>query len=196
MTDKKNFTPEDIAKAKALYESGAAPVAALRDVFGLSDSAIRRRIQKWGWARPGRPTTKSKSVAKAKRPRTSDRRSPRATMPKPTGATAAPRSAIARAVEEKPPADTASLIAALRHALEAEIAAVRGRIDAGAATDANARALSSFARTLSVLRALETTKNDGAAHEADITLDLADLRRELARRIDLLRDERDAAETS
>ena len=180
MTFEDNYAPERLARAKAQYRSGEASVAALAESLGLTPGAMRWRIRKWRWTRAAPP---KKAQAKQM---------------------AAPTSPTRARPEPARGADTKSLIVAVRHALEGEIAALQERIaqgaasDAqGAASDANARTLASLARTLSVLRAIETEKDGENAYDDDkAPLDLAELRRELARRIDLLREQRNAADPS
>lgn len=172
--------PEALARAKELYETGGATVAALAGMLGLSKDAFYRRVKKWGWAR--------KSSGRGEQ---SAARKPAPRKPAPRPAASPPPVLPAR------PADTQTLIVAVRHALEGELAALRARGGEAGASDANARTLASLARTLSVLRALETDKDGGSADDENAgPLDLAELRRELARRIDLLREQRAAADPS
>jgi hypothetical protein len=71
----------------------------------------------------------------------------------------------------------------------------RDKGENGGSGDANARTLASLARTLSVLRGLEAeAENASQDSDADAPpLDLAELRHELARRLDRLRRARDAS---
>lgn len=180
MTRTQEPPPETLARAKELYETGGATVAALAEMLGLSKDAFYRRVKKWGWARKG-AGGKRAGDKRAGKPRAARKPAPRTAPP--------PSASQAR------PADTQSLIAAVRHALEGELAALRARSGETGAADGNARTLASLARTLSVLRALETDKDGGNADDENAgPLDLAELRRELARRIDLLREQRAAAD--
>ncbi len=181
----------DLAQAKHLYESGAASIAATAALLGLTESALRWRARKWGWTRKPRGKNAQGKSTRGKNARGKSARAPAAGK-----ATTAPASPAAMAPAPRP-ADTQTLIGAVRHVLEAEIASLRARSGEPDAADANARTLNSLARTLSVLRGLENEKDGGHADDENAgPLDLAELRRELARRIDLLRQQRAVADPS
>jgi hypothetical protein len=154
--------------------------------LGLTLSALRWRAAKWGWTRPT-----------ARRPKRRPRPAAKTAKPSPAKPSPAKPAAAKSSPAEAPPADFNALTGAVRSAVEAEIVALQARVAAGEGGEATARTLASLARTLSALSQIENKAGQDAAHDDNAPpLDLAQLRRELAERLDRLREQRRPSETS
>lgn len=201
MADDPAPSPDQIARLKRRYEKTDEKLADIAVDEGVTLRLIGALRRQHGWRlRSARGNTKS-----------SGRRKPAATK-KAVATRAKPRApAPARArqadvgLSQPPPGvvDMPTLIARIRAQLEGALATAQAR-GPEADPDDTARLMASLTRTLQSLRALEKdTTQDGRRQDgrrqddrrddgADAPpLDLAELRRELARRIDLLRQERE-----
>ncbi len=187
MAVKETLSPERIERLRRRYEDTVEPLAAIAADEGLTPTQLQALRREFEWrprnARKAKPPArKIVHKAKSKRPAA---RPKKAAAPKP-----APR-------ETPPPGvvDMATLIARIRTQLESALHAAQAR-DPGVDPEETARLMNSLTRTLQMLRALEkdTDKDDRRDDGSDEPpIDLAELRRELARRIDLLRHQRDGA---
>jgi len=189
------LSPEKFMRLKRRYEANEetlAAIAADEDVTPQSLMALRREHD---WRpRSARRTNKvregkaaAKSARKSRGPGSGRTKKPKATQEAPPAARASP----------PPPGvvDMPTLIARIRAQLEGALAAAQER-GPDADPDETARLMASLTRTLQSLRALEkdTTQDERAGDGKEaLPLDLAELRRELARRIDLLREDREGA---
>ncbi|MFO1136504.1 MAG: hypothetical protein U1E30_15105 [Rhodoblastus sp.] len=214
MATKDKFSADRIARLKHRYEETDQTVAAIARDEGLSERQLHALKRNEGWRarsaiRPAgkkasdRKSTAKKSAAKKSTDKKSAAKQPSArqsTAGRPTAeAGRAPASPKPRTVSKPPPGvvDTPTLIARIRAQLEGALETAQER-GPEADPDATARLMASLTRTLQSLRALEKdTTQDGRRQDdrrddgADAPpLDLAELRRELARRIDRLREER------
>lgn len=52
---KKTFAPEDVARARALYEGGTASLDEVAASLGVARRTLGRRIGEWGWTRRAAP---------------------------------------------------------------------------------------------------------------------------------------------
>lgn len=159
---------EKIAQAKLLYDSGVTPIAEILKLLGMSDAQFRTFRKNNDW--PLRPS------ACARKP----------------------------APDETPPAaktahDTDGLIARIEDAVEREFARAEVALEKHApkTIEASARTLASLVKTLAELKRMrreagETKENDDAdgAGDDEPPRELAELRAELARRLERLRGER------
>ena len=194
--------PEQIARIKLRYESGADDVADIARDEGFSKDQIYAMRRRFHWAARAAPRScasgaGTRAKAAVNKARTKAAKKKRAPNQKKKGS-----SARAREPERSPDAppgtsDVMALVHRLRVALEEELAALQAR--AAAATPAEretrARTLASLTRSLASLRAIEAsaTKAGEVSGQPDDEppLDLAELRRELSRRLDVLREERE-----
>jgi hypothetical protein len=159
---------EKIAQARLLYDAGA-PIAEILALLGLSVGRFRRFREAKGW--PLRPSA-------CARPKGGDAPAP------------APR------------ADPGRLIARLEDAVEREFARAETALDKQApkTAEASARTLATLVKALAELKRLrgsadaareEAASDDDDAPDDDAPpRDLAELRAELARRLERLRGER------
>lgn len=162
---------EKIAQAKLLYDAGVAPIADILKLLGMSAGRFRLFRQKHDWPMRAR----------------------RGAAPVTTEAS-------------KPPAPSTSLIARLEDAVEREFAHAEAALakHAPKTTEQSARTLASLVRTLGELKRMrreadvsedamrETHDPDGGADESCLDQpprELAELRAELARRLERLRGE-------
>lgn len=175
-----------IKRARAMYDANEVSLGEIARVLKMHVSTFRKRREEWGW--PPRPAKRAATAPPAIE----------APAAPPDEAQAIIESAIARAAAPGEVRSHAQLVTAVRRAVEGELAAIEQKQASGErGGDAIARALASLARTLSVLRGLEAEQTDAARtgpDDADAPpLDLAELRHELARRLDRLGRARDPA---
>ncbi|PLX39053.1 MAG: hypothetical protein C0606_00460 [Hyphomicrobiales bacterium] len=155
----------DWASLRVAYEGGAEPVAALCRRFGVSAGRLYRRARKEDWQR--RSTRKAdETTASVVVPAVPDR------LP-PLGA-----------------AERRNLIERLYRACEVQIAEVESRFLAegteGRPREADAKHLGALVQTLSKLTDLDAANRETCEAETEPTVDLDELRAELARRLDRL----------
>jgi hypothetical protein len=166
---------EKIAQAKLLYDAGIAPIADILKLLGMSAGRFRRFRQEHDW-----PMRASACAPRDAAPVTMD--------------------------ASKPPAP--SLIARLEDAVEREFAHAEAALakHAPKTIEASARTLASLVKTLGELKrmrrdaeasqdgARDDDDRDGAAEAGtdEPPRELAELRAELARRLERLRAERPA----
>lgn len=162
--------PETRERARRLYEGGLVPQADIALMLGLTDTTLRRRIIRWGWARRGHEIPDGP---------------PPAAMP----ATFQP------CAEEVGAYDRRSTIERVRCAVDREIAAVEAALSRlGSLTrrvpesERAARTLASLVKTLTELKRLETASDEGEADDGPADID--EFRRDLARRLHGLRESR------
>lgn len=190
MTIQKEIPPEQIARIKIRYcESRLTPVADIAREEGVTESQIYRLRRRFDW-----PTRTAVGKDILERSIAHEKAISEANQKIAAGERGLARDERGRFLKAAPAPedgkfDADLLVRALRSALRSELEAAQARTNeqTSAAAAANARALASLAQTLTKVREFET--RDGAAAEA-APLDLAELRRELARRIERLRAER------
>ncbi|MBI3274600.1 MAG: hypothetical protein HYZ60_01290, partial [Methylocystis sp.] len=160
---------EKIAQAKLLYEAGVAPIADIVKTLGMSAGQFRAFRQKRGWP------MRASACARREKP------------------------TAAKAGAAKP---SRSLIARLEEAVEREFAHAEAALakHTPKTIEASARTLASLVRTLAELKRMrrEADPSEGARDDDDGATDesldqpprqLAELRAELARRLQRLRGE-------
>lgn len=169
--------PEEIARAKHLYEDTAVPVADIALSLGLGQTTFMKRVKLWDWKPRNLRLAELDAAAKAEVPVEEIRE------------IAAP----AKKTLEK-----MSLLARVRAAVESEIVAIENvlsRVEAARlrSSDAEraARTLATLVRTLKELTALEKpdakTGGEGQPESSDEFRDLDEFRSKLAERLDRLR---------
>jgi hypothetical protein len=166
----KNISPQrdKIAQAKLLYDAGA-PLAEITKLLGMTDWRFRCFRESNGWP-------KRASACKRK----ADGQTSPATQVK--------------------PADPARLIARLEDAVEREFARAEAALEKQApkTIEASARTLATLVKTLAELKRMrrdaDETKEDATRSDDDASdeppRELAQLRAELARRLERLRGDR------
>ena len=156
--------PDVLAKARALFESGGSVTRVAR-LLGMSPTTFKRRLVDWRWQ------ANLQSSA-------------------PVVASATEKSASEIF-------DTRRAASELCHVLETEIATLKNTDPKSKqGSEAKARTIASFARALAVLRGIENANADVTRADDETgqpPLDLAELRRELARRLDRLREDGETA---
>ena len=191
--------PEQIARIRLRYESSADAVADIARDEGFSKDQIYAMRRRFHWAPRATPQSRAGARAKAgvNKARAKAARNKRTAKPN-NAAGSAPARKRARSSDAPPgTSDVMALVQRLRVALEEELAALQTRAaDAPPAErETRARTLASLTRSLASLRAIEasTTKAGEASGQPDdeLPLDLAELRRELSRRLDVLREDRE-----
>lgn len=163
---------EKIAQAKLLYDAGVAPIADIAKLLGMSPGQFRAFRQAKAW-----PMRASPIKARAKDAPAQDGKPQRASSP------------------------SRSLIARLEDAVEREFAHAEEALAKRApkTIEASARALASLVRTLAELKRMRREADpsyegardddDGATDSDPHPRELAELRAELARRLERLRGE-------
>lgn len=157
-----------VAQAKLLYDAGA-PLLEITKLLGMSDSQFRSFRERNGWPKRASACKRKASVGKAPEP-----------SPK--------------------PADPERLIARLEDAVEREFARAEAALEKNAPKTiaASARTLATLVKTLAELKRMRReggeTKEDATGPDDDVSDEpprqLAELRAELARRLERLRGER------
>lgn len=160
---------EKIAQAKLLYDSGVTPIGEILELLGMSVGQFRRFRETHGWP------LRASACAPRKR---------------------------ATGVSAKKPRDARGLIARLEEAVEQEFARAEAALakHAPKTIEASARTLASLVKTLAELKRIRRENEDsgnGAEDDSDEAAserggdapprELAELRAELARRLERLR---------
>ncbi len=168
--------PDRVAQARLLYDAGVAPVADVAKLLGMSESRFRAFRQANGWPLRASPIRARGNDAAAE-----SGKPPRALSP------------------------SRSLIARLEDAVEREFAHAEEALAKRTpkAIETSARTLASLVRTLAELKRMSRdadSSHEGAREDDDGATDesrfdqpprqLAELRAELARRLERLRGER------
>jgi len=163
---------EKIAQAKLLYDAGVTSIAEIIKLLGMNDSQFRRFREINGW--PMRASA------------------------------CAPKKKSASEIQRLPTKDAGGLIARLEDAVEREFARAEAALEKHApkTIEASARTLATLVKTLAELKRMRREANetkDGHRDDNDECADaahdeppreLAELRAELARRLERLRGER------
>lgn len=197
---KKEFTPEQIAQGRWMYEKSGVPIHDIAAFFGIARNTLHNRINEWGWEKrrydapvqpdrrlPVRPDTPAPGEP-AGVDAASDQSAPR---DPPTREPAPPLRLIGKIARDAPVAERTALALRLQSAVERELSAIDrvlatlGRADSLEAERA-ARVLASLARTLREIVTLSTPESaaDDDADDDAIPRDMDEFRRELARRMD------------
>ena len=168
------LSQDAIGEARALFDDGHS-LASIAAHLELHPATLARGRKAWAW--PARRRKSRVKPAQAKSPKQ---------------AAKAKTSATAGLAEQgtETCVDTVRLLRAVRRAVAHELK----QLGEGATGEARARTLASLTRTLDALRSVEgQIRNEGtdAGRDADEPpVDIAELRRELARRLDRLRGAR------
>ncbi|MBX3528309.1 MAG: hypothetical protein KF904_19075 [Rhodoblastus sp.] len=185
MASSDTLSPEKIERIRARYEARDETIAAICADEGVNEKTLHALRRKLEWRPRSKALQKAAAGGRKPTPRKAKATARRAPAKKP---------AKARPVSAPPPGavDMPTLIARIRRQLQGALEAAQERGPA-ADPDKTANLMASLTRTLQTLRALEkdTTQDERRDDGSDAPpLDLAELRRELARRIDLLRQDR------
>lgn len=184
MVAKKQFTPEQLAEAKRLYEQTLAPVDDIAAMLGLSRTPFYRRVKEYGWrGRRARVATFQFARALA-----GTAVAPVAPVPAPADQ---PRADIMVPADPISPQQRYGLAQRIMSAAERELDAIERILEKVAPndhleTEYGARTVASISRTLREIAALNTPDEVTPSDEADndpIPLDIDEFRNELARRI-------------
>ena len=171
--------PDEIARARILYETTEMPMEDIARMLGMSKRTLNSRVKLWGWT-----------------PRRSRFR----------GLDAAASSQVAEIVALAKPdmaiLEKETLIDRVRAAVEREIVAIEAvltRVESASLRSADAeraaRTLATLVKTLREVAALqrdEKPETEKGEAEADEFRDLEEFRTELAERLDRIRRSRDA----
>jgi aminoglycoside phosphotransferase (APT) family kinase protein len=165
--------PEDIARARALYETTSVPVHDIAKMLGIGTTTFMKRVKLWKWRPRNRRLAELDAAAKAE----------------------VPVEEIRKIAEEQMIVlSQASLIERIRSAVEREIVAIENVLAAAESArlrspDAEraARSLSALVKTLREVNTLEKAGAENDEPEKDQFRDLDDFRRELVARLDRLR---------
>lgn len=172
--------PEEIERARILYETTAMPMDDIASLLGITRRTLASRVKLWGWE--GRDSRFHGLDEAAKK------------QIREISEIAGPAIAVA---------ENETLIDRVRAAVEREIVAIEAvlaRVEGARlrSSDAEraARTLATLVKTLREVAALqrdEKPETEKGAAEADEFRDLEEFRAELAERLDRLRRERDAS---
>ncbi len=201
-----DLPPETIRRLKRRYANPAETLAAIAADEGLEPKDLQALQRTLGWKtraarKAAAATTKRPARAAGKRAVSKKAAVTKKAAPKARAAGPEPAPGQARKRDAPPPVpppgavDMPTLIARIRAQLEAALRTAQAQGD-DKDPEETARLMNSLTRTLQMLSALEKdTNQDGRQGDGSdvLPLDLAELRRELARRIDLLRDDREGA---
>ena len=184
------LSPDIVAQAKLLYDAGVTPLAEVRAMLGMNERAFRSFRESEGWRLRPSPIRRKSAPALA-----------RESAPQES----APQEPTEKESIEKEPSksDSRSLIARLEEAVEREFLRAEAMLATGGAKAApktmetSARVLASLVRSLAELKRMN--RDAGAAREEDgrgkdafddePPRQLAELREELARRLERMCDE-------
>ena len=181
-TPRIEIAPERIADGKRLYESTLTPVPDIAAMMGVSRRTLERRIVEWGWVLRSAP-------------RHATDRALVAAVPAAPTVSAQPQIISGTPVS---PEMRLALAARIHHSVERGLDAVDrvldkvGPADEGGA-ERSARTLAAIARTLREIALFTQPDEVTPPDDADvdiIPLDMDELRRELARRINAFVDAR------
>jgi len=197
-----NLSSETIERLKRRYEESDEKLVAIAAEEGIAPARLQALRREYGWRARSARTPKSKEISR-KVERSATRKATRKTPARRKTGTGAKRAASSkrskppRRATARPPGvvDVPTLIVRIRAQLEGALESAQTR-GPKADPDETARLMNSLTRTLQMLRALEkdTDRNERRDDGSDAPpLDLAELRRELARRIDQLRQDRESA---
>ena len=181
-------TPDAIARLRERYDAGD-PTAELARVLGITESTFWKWRKQWGW--PMRHASPARMIAQTPKPKRklSDVSPEPSDDPVATADDTDVAAALAALDEGADAPSNERIAAALRRALYAELAVLLAGSGSKRGSEARARALASIGRTLTLLGA---TKDIGPeSDDADAPpVDVAELRRELARRLHLISEAR------
>lgn len=195
---KKTFTPEQIEAARRLYENPQTPVDDVAASLGIARGTLKSRIEEWGWPKrrtgppvpPANKTGSSENARVARRLRVTSK----ATKKKQRAQTRARPPSIAPALTT-PEALAVRVQRVVERELDAidSVLSVLGVADSADA-ERSARTLASLARALTEVMRLSAPEQTPDPDEDDaMPRDLDEFRRELARRIEALAAEAEAA---
>ncbi|MFO1167567.1 MAG: hypothetical protein U1E19_05525 [Rhodoblastus sp.] len=193
MADDPAPSPDQIARLKRRYEKTDERLADIAADEGVTMRLIGALRREHGWRLR---SARGKATSRGRRKPAATKKAA-ATRAKPRTPTPARARQVDAGLSQPPPGvvDMPTLIARIRAQLEGALATAQAR-GPEADPDDTARLMASLTRTLQSLRALEKdTPDDGRRGDGPdaLPLDLAELRRELARRIDLLREDREGS---
>lgn len=171
--------PEEIARARALYEGTDIPLRDIAKLLGIDRSTLVRRIKKWGWIPRNAHLRRLDAAAKAGIPL---------------------QEMIALAAPEVATIEKETLIDRVRSAVEREIVAIEAvlsRVEGARLRSADAeraaRTLATLVKTLREVAALqrdEKPEDEKGEGSEDEFRDIEEFRTELAERLDRLRRSR------
>jgi aminoglycoside phosphotransferase (APT) family kinase protein len=173
----KVIPPEDVAKARVLYETTSVSVHDIAKMLGIGTTTFMKRVKLWQWVRRNRRLAELDAAAKANVP-----------VEKIRKLAARPKAAL----------DRAALIARIRGAVLREVAAIEQSLATAESMQLRSpdreRAARALASLLKTLRETDTLEQALGAKEAEQEQeegqfrDLDEFRRELVARLDRMRD--------
>lgn len=191
---KKTFTPEQIEAARRLYENPQTPVDDVAASLGIARGTLKSRIEEWGWPKrrtgppvpPANKTGSSENARVARRLRVTSK----ATKKKQRAQTRARPPSIAPTPE--------ALAVRVQRVVERELDAIDSVLSVLGVADSadaerSARTLASLARALTEVMRLSAPEQTPDPDVDAMPRDLDEFRRELARRIEALAAEAEAA---
>jgi hypothetical protein len=181
------LTPDQLARIRLRYEESDMTVAAIGREEGFTTDQIHQLRKRFGW--PSRSERKRNVMQRTIR---NEQAIAQAML------AIAADAHVEQAPDETPrmldPSDAMDIVRAAQAMLAEQLSKLRNDPDGAQKTLA---ALASFVRSMSTIKAFEADakKQAGATGNTDDEppLDLAELRRELVRRLDQIRAERDAS---
>ena len=185
---------ERIAAARALYEDPKMSIASLATYLGLGLNTFARCRKEWGWP----PRLRAKRVRVDAAPITAAALAAAGQNADGQGADGqgADLAALPGSADPAAISDLAALGARLQETILREIARTNELLakakPGSAPVERQARALASLVRSLGQVRDMQRSGDDGHT-ETDAPAELDDLHAELARRVDRLRGEGEAA---
>lgn len=193
---KKTFTPEQIEAARRLYENPQTPVDDVAASLGIARGTLKSRIEEWGW--PKRRT--GPPVPPANKTRSSRRGPARRRRITSKGKKELRPQTRARSPSIAPVLTTPEALAVrVQRVVERELDAIDSVLSVLGVADSadaerSARTLASLARALTEVMRLTVPEQTPDPDEDDaMPRDLDEFRRELARRIEALAAEAEAA---
>jgi hypothetical protein len=181
------LTPEHLARIRLRYEESDMTVAAIAREEGFTTDQIHQLRKRFGW--PSRNERRRHAMQRTMR---NEQAIAQAMLA--IAADASVEEATGDTQRTLDPDDAMELVRAAQALLAEQLSAIRNDPDRAQKTLA---AIASFSRSMSSLKTYQADamKQAGATGQTDDEppLDLAELRRELVRRLDQLRAERDAS---
>lgn len=170
-----SLAPDQIARIKLRYEQGAMTLAQIAAAEGLLEHQISNLRKRFRW--PTRQARARGAIERAMR----HEQAIAAAQQEQESATAA-----ASTDAQQPPGDfdAGALVRGVRRSLEQELAA----LDTQAPSDSRVDALLKLTRALANLRAMERGDTKAERQNEQSPIDIAELRRELSRKLAALRE--------
>jgi uncharacterized protein YjcR len=204
----RDFSQHELRAARKLYEDGLVPVEAVAATLGISKRTLYDYIHQWGWTSRTKMRHTRQARHKAARGSVEAAHTPTKDAHADDQMTDEPcvDEISVSADDLNPEMNASSLARRLDEAVRRELVTVEHRLRRGpvATAERNARVLTALVKALTELARLERQEKGLERHDAeqDATAadecseepptDMAELRTELARRLDILRRSRNS----